>query len=1721
MSNRNENNLPANDEISRAKNLFRFLAEVKKLSSPKVRDYDNYDEVIWISDIPREKGCYAKAWELINQPAEVACEHWVEIEKPAFSPPPELPDSVEPFVSKEQWRDSACESPSLLEVSREQLIRHLLPDEDAEPEFEQRHINENEDVFDAYVEYVEGPWKAWAESERESQAGTEYPKPPDLIEPWLDTERISDFRLAEPPLMEEISVEVDTKFQQARQQLEKDWGSYLNSKWHPWAEEDRRLQSIQRVYNQLYSAYQSKQKLGEQYEIVICFGLLSWNGPESGRIRRHVLTAEAAIEFDARKGLLTVDETPNGSNLSVEDDMLHPDERPQLTEKERIDQQAKAAAGNFWDQAILNDLSKSFVNALTYNDQAGVQAKGQFTPVLERPSEVTKTPVIQLAPAIVLRKRSQRGYIRLLKKIEENIENGGAVPGGIKTVLTDAVTPKPPISDPPPIDYKPAKSNSEIYFPLPANKEQKKIIHSLNRGKGVLVQGPPGTGKSHTITNLICHLLASGQRVLVTSETERALRSLRSKFIDEAEPLADLAVILLGNDTASLKELEKSVAAINTKNQSWNSSDSKHRIEALESRLTDTRERLRRAWNDLKAIREDDVYQHKNKFGRYNGSLQDIAQDLAAEEKQFDWFGDTPDQALRAEAVFKDMAAEIFVKKWFEYAMTNDVDAEPAMLDISQLPDDSTLDEQIQNYNRLRIESENIKPDTDAELYERIKLYPADNIDEVVQSTDPIVSGLRTLKQHLHGWAYEAGKQIVAGQGGTWRALFSISKRELDKCEPRLQTVSQLAVSDVEDNRIRALIGHTEKAIRYAEEGRQVKKSFFHPKEYREALDNILPVTLDRQAIHSLQCLRLLLDWLVVKDALNVLKDHWASVARLAPASIALQIEQFKSFLEPLERALGLHDKAQSAQSFIDELPHLEAPEWHSLEDLEKFHKTFLHLQIQNNMEAVTRQFEQYALHVSSGNPASDPLIVTVIQSLAKKDRVTYREAIKKITAQNETNKNKRALIAIGREIRAKLPETFRQLTASSDQALWAQRFTDLQLAISWKQASLWIDKLCAPEAAQRLKTEIEGFSKKERQLLGQIAKEKAWDYCLGRLGEVQRQALVAWLQAVARIGKGTGKYAERHRRVARDKLAQCQSAIPAWAMPLHRVVDTVEAEPEIFDVAIIDEASQSGSEALILNYIAKKVIVVGDDKQIWPQTIGVDHDEVERLRKLYLKDLPHSETFDIKSSYFSQAHLRFSEQVDLREHFRCMPEIIQFSNQYFYQSAPLIPLKQFGSDRLEPVLTVYVEEGFREGGSNRIVNKPEARKLVERVAECCSDPAYAGKSMGIITLLGNHQSGLIQDLLLKEISPEEYEARKIMVGSAYAFQGDERDIIFISMVDAPQDGRMCRAETKVEREREFNVAASRAKEQMILFHSPGLSDLKHNCLKHKLLNYCLNPEVKQLPFADYTLDELRARCRTTDRVLGHQPEPFDSWFEVDVFLKIANRGYQLIPQYEVNPSYRTFRIDMVIEGMHGKLAVECDGDHWHGPAQYESDRVRQRELERCGWKFWRVRSGAFYRDSDSAMSSLWALLDKRGIYPEGQRAEAEPANVVSSVTEKNSVEKTPETDLDQAPISKSLPHPERSQGAETAVSANKKQVNDLTPADIQNGILKILSSRPNNSIAIKSIAAELCRAEGIRTRGAPREALEKKIRRCLNRLKNQCKIEQYKAKNQRIRLIG
>src|SRR5262249_46269135 len=147
------------------------------------------------------------------------------------------------------------------------------------------------------------------------------------------------------------------------------------------------------------------------------------------------------------------------------------------------------------------------------------------------------------------------------------------------------------------------------------------------------------------------------------------------------------------------------------------------------------------------------------------------------------------------------------------------------------------------------------------------------------------------------------------------------------------------------------------------------------------------------------------------------------------------------------------------------------------------------------------------------------------------------------------------------------------------------------------------------------------------------------------------------------RIGKGTGIRAPELRARARELMGNCRNAVPVWIMPLARVAEGFDPRITRFDVVIIDEASQADPMALAALYLGRKVVVVGDNEQVSPSAVGQDLTVVRSLIDQNLQGIPNSHLYDGQMSIYDLAQQSFGGTICLTEHFRCVPEIIQFSN--------------------------------------------------------------------------------------------------------------------------------------------------------------------------------------------------------------------------------------------------------------------------------------------------------------------------------------------------------------------------------------------------------------------------------------------------------------------------
>jgi very-short-patch-repair endonuclease len=510
-----------------------------------------------------------------------------------------------------------------------------------------------------------------------------------------------------------------------------------------------------------------------------------------------------------------------------------------------------------------------------------------------------------------------------------------------------------------------------------------------------------------------------------------------------------------------------------------------------------------------------------------------------------------------------------------------------------------------------------------------------------------------------------------------------------------------------------------------------------------------------------------------------------------------------------------------------------------------------------------------------------------------------------------------------------------------------------------WRRAQTWFDRVVGSVDPAVLARRVDQARERIRRLTADLVVASAWLEVSRSLDDRRRAALADWTTALRKIGKGTGRTAAAWQAHAQRAMASAVEAVPVWVMSVDRAIEQFAGGAH-FDVVIVDEASQADLFALPVLSLAERAVVVGDDQQIGPQLGFVG--TVSGLINSHLGDVPSAEHFDPEGSLYDHAVRRSPERILLTEHFRCVPQIIEFSSRHYYDGR-IEPLRPDRSVALgDPVRTVYLADGVRQALSEYgDVNVAEADALVERVAAIVADPAYARRTLGVISLLSSSGQALYLLARLREvIGEDEIQARRLRVGDAYTFQGDERDVVLVSMVVSANGGRVA-AFTKREYHRRINVAASRARDQLWIFHSVQPAELLADDARAMLLTYAQNVSV-----AEESYDDLEGRC--------------DSDFERAVLRRLLARGHRPVPQFRIGG----YRIDFVLTAPDGRrLAIECDGDAYHGPEQWDNDMHRQSVLERVGnCVFVRIRGSIFAREPDAALRPLWQRIEELGIVP-------------------------------------------------------------------------------------------------------------------------------------------
>ncbi|GEL18352.1 AAA domain-containing protein [Pseudonocardia asaccharolytica] len=1329
--------------------------------------------------------------------------------------------------------------------------------------------------------------------------------------------------------------------------------------WRPWAERERRRRPYRRIFQTLFDLHRMATDRPESVELVLSAGLLHLPAPagEQG-VHVHLLTQPVRVEQDLETGEM-VCTLADDTGLRLEDDELlsgRPDYDPSGSAvlRDRLLELAETPI----DPAIAVFLKEWAERALrvvctvedTGDEPSGDQAR------------------LSVAPAIVARRR---GAFALREYY-----------GAISRSLTDSSQPLPlglaqlvrPIEPEDRMAWlersgglAPVDLAEQPLFPLPANEEQSQIIRRLGSDTGVVVEGPPGTGKTHTIANLVSALLARGQRVLVTSEKAQALRVLREKL---PHGMQELCVSITDVSLKGKSDLQKSVATLAGRKSDFNPDRADRLIADLITRRDDVQRKRALLLEDIRALRETETYQHPQIAPGFRGTLSEIVRTLTATAEQDGWVG----QGARGELPLTTSQMDELLRLLRERSDRR------ASRRHQQLPEPGELlpSDRFAELAEAIACGDEARSGAESGLVGALQDLPPDALGELAPVCAEISEAtveLRNLPAQA-SWALSMADSLLAGSAEhLWqRAVEQLPAVDAAVDHDRAAGFSRMTVAADIDASDAARV--FERFAEYLANGGSLRR-MFKSAEQKDAerfgenvrVEGAAPVTASAAGAAA-KHLRVLEIARVVDSAFQPLR---MGIPLDADRSVLVNaMVELRRSCTAVDRVLRAAD---ALRRLFAALPPGERPTVVGVPELERI-ATIAVAVTQARVAALARaelDAAATALLNAVPSPARSPELTGIVDAYRRTDPARYEQALVALDqARCEQRDQHRCDESLSR-LRSASSALADEAETRPGDTMWNQRLARWPQAWAHGCAATWLVEQATPGREQRLEGELDIAVKDLLKLTGELAAAKAWRSCLSRMTAEQVQALQSYRNEMIKVGKGTGKFAERSRQAAREAMAVAQSAVPAWVMPIQQVLASVPPKAGSFDVVIVDEASQVDLTSVFLLWLAPRVIVVGDDKQCTPSEVasGALQPIFDRL-DAELHDIPTylRSAFTPKDSIFSLLRSRFGQVVRLREHFRCMPEIITWSSNMFYRDAPLVPLRQFGADRLPPLRATHVAGAVTEPTRGSVANRAEAAAIAASIRACLDDPAYGGKTFGVVVLQGHPQVDLIGDEIKKLVSPEEWRDRRLRIGAPPDFQGDERHVVWLSLVVAPNSPRT--ALTRLNFEQSFNVAASRAQDQLWLFHSVTTDLLRPADLRRSLLDYMTSAGSSGIEPV------------LTDVDPDRRHDAFDSLFEQRVFLDLVARGYHVTPQFETNGR----RIDLVVTGTAGKLAVECDGEAFHTtPEQREADLHREQELKRCGWTFVRIRESIYYLNREEALTPVWAALDRLGIGPFGEMA--------------------------------------------------------------------------------------------------------------------------------------
>jgi transcription elongation GreA/GreB family factor/very-short-patch-repair endonuclease len=1356
-------------------------------------------------------------------------------------------------------------------------------------------------------------------------------------------------------------------------EMQNEFEQWLNNVWKVWAQEEKpRRQSI-KLYDTLFQIYASTHTAANlPPEIVWGFGV--------ARTKRDGKTIDMPV---VEQEVEIVVETDGDIVLIQRDRPLTLNLKPFLELEFTNSARLQSSLGNLLNIIESGDIdvTPSDFDVLTPILETAaneLDAKGQIleiNDVKDFPDGINDELKITKSWSIYCRPRSSAARVtdlsKLHKAVDERIMPPECLKGyvapepdelttgdafGLDTAILQSTPTRSSDTEvgmsyegrsTPSNEQKNAAKEYTYFFPLPYNEDQASIIDTIegrNRAVAnvVSVTGPPGTGKSHTIANILAHCMAKGQRVLVTARTAEAISVVKDKL---PENLQNLVIASTGTDRDSIEALKTAVTQLAEDVVTLDTTKAKERRIELEEDIVRCDDEIRELDLNLSKIARANL--ERIEFNNTKYTPMELMTVLKKQEPDSSWFSDRPNVLPDRKII--ELVEEL--KKRLPSLAPDFNLLEIKLPTIESIPTVEDLlkahESELSKHSQQKYSSDDFPP---MAVDSAAAKQNAASLLDLSELADSKVLSLSVDARNLfEGSLLDPNAPKIFDGLIKYIRNLGITDEHFEVSFPKYEPLTDLQAAAVRgragQNPAPGLFNRSFK--RSVGEIRISGNTPVTPQDW-EYIKTVIDIELDEQKIAGMISelpsglsfmKRARRGWdiakllnILAKDLQDVIEVHQqlAKIQELARTlfPVGLDLTAIRSGdLKTLIPALRSNLPADNVTSSVKE-------------DLKKLGEQSPH-------QFFTRIGE---LSAALGDPVTDP-----------RDIVTERG---ELTAEMDR------LIDVSTKLTrvAAIFDELKQQNCSE----WIEKIklspSDVETVISnnWIEAWTWAYHTRKLEAIvqqgngdeQRIKKS--NLIKRRERLMEDLIKVRTMLGLHQRMTSSVQRAMQAFTQAVSRLGRGTGQTAPRFRQAAQREAQKVATVAPVWVMPEYRIAEQLPPDIEAFDLVILDEASQSDITAIAALARGKQVLIVGDEEQVSPTNVGIPKQKIDALRAQFLSNLPNADLIDENTSIFEITLRMFPQHhLILKEHFRCAPPIIQFSTQFYNNR--LVPIRvPRASERFDPPLVdVYIEEATRKGKTNL----DEANFIVDEIHKIITDPTHNQRDIGVVSLIGQEQANLIENLLLKHegIGPEVMRKRNIICGDARTLQGQERSVIFLSMVATPSS---VIAQTKREIQQRYNVAMSRGKDRVYLVRSVALSDIKSTDIKSKLLKHFEDP-----------MPEGR-------KIMGNDAlELCDSGFEKEVLTRLLDAGYRAKPQVEAG----AYRIDIVVEGNEDRrLAIELDGDAYHGPDKWADDMRRQSILERAGWVFWRVFGSQWQQDKEYWWNHLIQTLEAMDITPIG-----------------------------------------------------------------------------------------------------------------------------------------